>query len=140
MYVPTNMSTAMRLRRLAPLPLRITLGIIMTAHGQPKMFGEARQAFPTFVESIGVPQSGRVAQMIALLEFAGGIAIIGGFLTRFFALLFAGQFLFIVFRMKWSKGLVEGFEFDLALLGGFLALALAGGGAGSLDEVLLRRR
>ncbi|MDI3339596.1 MAG: DoxX family protein [Sphaerobacter sp.] len=128
-----------RIAALAPLPLRIILGIIMIAHGHQKVFGEARQGFEGAVESLGVPEPGLVARLVSFLEFVGGLALIAGFLTRPIALLFSGQFLFIVFRMKWSKGLVPGYEYDLALLGSFLTLAMLGGGAGSLDEVLWQR-
>lgn len=128
-------AVAMQLAQLAPLPLRIGLGVIMVTHGQQKVFGEAKEQFPGFVESLGVPEAGTVAKAISYLEFLGGLAIIGGLFTRVVSLLFAGQFLYILFRMKFSKGF-SGYEFDLALLCGFIGLALTGGGAGSLDEAL----
>lgn len=61
-----------------------------------------------------------------------------GLFTRPIALLFAGQFAYITFKMKFNKGF-SAYEHDLALLGGFLSLVLAGGGAGSLDRVLFGR-
>jgi putative oxidoreductase len=110
----------------------------MVTHGQQKVFGEAKEQFPGFVESLRVPEAGIVAKAISNLEFFGGMAIIGGLFTRIIALMFAGQFLYILFRMKFSKGF-SGYEFDLALLCGFLGLALTGGGAGSRDEALFGR-
>ncbi|MBX6343259.1 MAG: DoxX family protein, partial [Thermomicrobiaceae bacterium] len=107
---------ARRLAEIAPLPLRVTLGIIMVSHGQQKVFGEAKQQFPTFVESLGVPEAGLVAKVVSNLEFFGGLALIVGLMTRLVALLFTGEFLYILFRMKWSQGF-RGFEFDLSLLG-----------------------
>lgn len=127
-----------RMMRLAPLPLRITAGLIMMKHGQPKMFGEAKESFPGAVESLGVPQAETVARAISGLEFFGGLAIMAGLFTRPLSLLFAGQFGYIVFKMKFDKGF-SAYEFDLALLGSFLSLLLTGGGAGSLDRVLFGR-
>lgn len=131
-----NIPLVLRAARLSPLPLRLTLGIIMLVHGHEKTLGESRETFPAFVQSLGVPQGERLGRFVSVLEFIGGLALIAGLFTRLVSVLFTGMFLFILFRMKWSKGLVEGYEFDLALLGGFVSLALLGGGAGSLDEVL----
>lgn len=131
-----QLSTTRRILDLAPLPLRITLGIIMVAHGHQKVFGEAKDQFPGAIESLGLPQHQAVARGVSSLEFFGGLALIAGIATRLVALLFSGQFLFIIFRMKWTKGLVQGYEFDLALLGGFLSLLLLGGGSGSVDDAL----
>lgn len=129
-------STVQQLLNLAPLPLRLSLGIIMIAHGHQKQFGESKDQFPQMVESLGIPRARMVASVVSGLEFFGGLALICGLLTRITALGFAAEFLYIVFNLKWDRGLVQGFEFDLALLGGFLSLALLGGGAGSLDEIL----
>lgn len=127
-----------RMLQFAPLPLRITAGLIMMKHGQPKMFGEAKESFPGAVESLGVPQAETVAKAISGLEFFGGLAIMAGLFTRPLSLLFAGQFGYIVFRMKFDKGF-SAYEFDLALLGAFLSLMLTGGGSSSLDRVLFGR-
>lgn len=133
-------SLAQRLTKLAPIPLRIILGIIMVAHGHQKVFEQPQDQLPQALEAMGVPAPDRVARFVSSLEFFGGLALIAGLFTRLIALLFAGQFLFIVFRMKWTKGLVPGYEYDLALLGGFLSLAMLGGGSGSLDELLFEQR
>lgn len=121
---------------LAPLPLRIGLGIIMVSHGQPKVFGESKEHFPGTVESLGVPAPEKMARLVGYLELFGGLALIAGFLTRLIAFLFVGEFGFVILRVKWSKGLMQGYEFDLSLLAGFLSLVLLGAGAGSLDRLL----
>ena len=133
-------SLVQRSATLAPIPLRIILGIIMVAHGHQKVFEQPKDQLPGALESMGVPAPERVARFVSGLEFFGGLALLAGIFTRPIALLFAGQFLFIVFRMKWTKGLVPGYEYDLALLAGFLSLALMGGGSGSLDELLFEQR
>lgn len=135
-----NATQTRRMVNLAPLPLRLTLGIIMAAHGRPKVFGEAKESFPGVIESLGLPKHQQIARGVSNLEFFGGLALIIGAFTRGVAFLFSAQFIFIVARLKWSKGLVEGYEFDLALLGGFLSLLLMGGGTGSLDDLLRHRR
>jgi putative oxidoreductase len=107
----------------------------MMKHGQPKLFGEAKESFPGVVASLGVHQSNAVAKGISGLEFFGGLAVMAGLFTRPVALLFTGEFTYITFKMKFDKG-SSSYEFDLVLLGAFLSLLLTGGGAGSLDRVL----
>ncbi len=127
-----------RMIRLAPLPLRVTYGLIMMVHGQQKLFGESKESFADVVASLGVPQAQTVAKGVSILEFFGGLALIAGLFTRPIALLLAGQFAYVTFKMKFNKGF-SAYEFDLALLGGLLSLVLTGGGAGSLDRVLSGR-
>jgi putative oxidoreductase len=120
---------------ISPLPLRIALGLIMINHGQQKVFGASKEQFPEVVASLGVPEPRLVAKGVSALEFFGGLALMAGLGTRPVALFFTGEFLYITFRVKFSQGF-SAFEYDLALLGGFLSLALTGGGAGSLDRVI----
>jgi putative oxidoreductase len=72
-----------RLQPLALMVLRVVLGIVMIAHGYPKVFG-GLQRHVHFVASLGLP--GWLAYLSALAEFGGGILIIAGLLTRLSAL------------------------------------------------------
>jgi putative oxidoreductase len=147
------------LQDLGLLAMRLIVGGIFAAHGYPKLFGGPEkevhpavrqylgqgfaqsvqhgspQQFAATVERVGAPQPMAMAWFVALLEFAGGIMLALGWLTRPVALLLAGEMAFAVAKVHWRNGLVGqgGFEFPLALLGSCLALLGTGPGAISLD-------
>jgi len=137
-----------RLARSAPPPdvglavLRLVTGTIFAAHGAQKLFvfgiAGATQAFA----EMGVPMPQITAPLITGLELIGGIALILGLLTRVFGLALAADMLGAILIVKLGSGLFApaGFELELALLGGALALALAGAGDFSVDRVVTHRR
>ncbi len=114
------------------LALRLVLGAIFIAHGWPKIknLKGTAEAF----RGMGFRPGRFWATLIALLEFVGGIALLLGFLTQIFALLFALEFVVIILKVKRKKGLVEGYEFDLLILAALLALVTLGGGSISADS------
>ena len=122
--------------------LRLVVGAIFIAHGAQKLFvfglGGATGAFG----QMGVPLPAVTAPLVAFVEFFGGIALVLGLLTRLAALgvaaVAAGAILFV--KLAGGFFAPNGFEFELALLGGALALALAGAGAFSIDHAIARRR
>src|SRR5438132_1062974 len=91
----------------------IRLGVAFTfiLHGYPKLFG---------------PKPGPKG----FAGYVGGVCILLGFLTRFWALVGAIEFLAIILKVKWSKGFLisnEGWEWDWAILMMLLSLpALVG--------------
>jgi putative oxidoreductase len=89
---------------------------------------------------MGVPLPGVIGPAIAFLEFLGGIALVLGLVTRPVALLIAFDMLGAITLVQIRKGLIGGYEFELSLLGGALALALAGAGEYSLDRILAARK
>ncbi|MGC9968682.1 MAG: DoxX family protein [Minisyncoccia bacterium] len=118
---------------LGVLALRLALGVIFLAHGWPKL----RHLQQTAVEFDGLGfKPGRFwGTLVALLESFGGIALILGFYTQTFAVLFALEFIAIVVRKLIKKQpFVGGWELDLLVLTAFLVLALNGGGAYSFDR------
>ncbi|HEY4384717.1 MAG TPA: DoxX family protein [Ktedonobacteraceae bacterium] len=112
--------------RLAPLPLRLILGIIFISHGIMKF-----TALASTVHSfghIGIPLPTIAVPIIALIELIGGIALILGLGSRMFALLLALDMLVAILTVKLAMGLVGGYEFELSLIAGLLTLILSGPG------------
>lgn len=107
--------------------MRVLLGILFMAHGISKFqigLGNAAGWFG----SIGLPES--AAYVVAYLELIGGIALIIGFATRYFAIGFMVMLVGAIITVKLPVGLLgnaqmAGYELDLALLvmAGYLAIA-----------------
>jgi putative oxidoreductase len=134
------------------LILRLTLGIVFFPHGAQKLFGwfggsGLSGTLDHFTQQMGLPLA--VAALVIAAEFLGSLGLIVGFLTRIAAFgiasVMAGA-IFLVhlpygFFMNWfGNKSGEGFEFHLLAIGMALALMIRGGGAGSIDLLLSRKR
>ena len=126
------------LERLAVLILRLFLGFVFVMHGSQKLLGAfGGSGVPGFAGQLakyGIEPHLLWAWVVAITEFVGGICILFGFLTRFWAaglvidMTVAVVKVHLVNGFFWTKG---GFEFVLTL--GIIALVLLMTGPGSLS-------
>ncbi len=115
-----------------PLFLRLILGAIFIVHGYPKLFknfgGTAK-----FFESLGIKPGKLWALVVGLTEFVGGIFLIAGFLVQLVALAAVIDMAVAIWKVKWSHGFKDGYEFELTLLVIALSLLVLGSGAYAID-------
>ena len=122
----------------AILILRLALGLILVAHGWPKI-KDLKQNGANF-NGMGFKPGMFWGTVAAVLEFFGGIAIIIGLYTIPFAFLLAGQFVVIII-WKWAKGMpltgANGWELDLIILAALVVLIALGAGPYAFDRIFL---
>lgn len=148
------------MKSLGLFVLRLVIGGLFVIHGYPKLFGGTGkgeevsestkqvlgegfvgqmeqggiQNVTGFMGSLGLPNATAAAWAISLSEFVGGIALIFGFKTRPMALALAFSQAVAINKVHASEGLVGGYEYNIALIGGTTALAIAGPGKIALDR------
>jgi putative oxidoreductase len=117
------------------------VGAVFLAHGLLKMFGMGFAGTANFMGASGIPFPELAAAVVMTLEILGGLAIMFGCFTRWFAIPLAFDMLVavIVVRIKGGFFSPDGAEFELTLLGACLTLALLGSGGVSVDEIIRRR-
>lgn len=130
------------------LVLRIALGSVIWMHGAQKLLGifggyGFSGTMDFFTKTMGLPWI--IALLVILGEFFGGIGLILGIGTRFFALYTGIILLFAMFLVHWENGFFmnwfgnqkgEGIEFFILFLSISVTLILNGGGKYSLDSFL----
>jgi putative oxidoreductase len=126
------------------VPLRLTLGIIMIAHGAQKVFGYwGGKGFSAFIQNdppFAFMRPGWLwMSAAALAELVGGLFVLLGLLTRLGALSIAAVMLVAMIGVHWGAFFMSnrGVEYTVALLGMALALVIAGGGQASIDRMLM---
>jgi len=122
----------------ALLSIRIATALFFIAHGYAKFFGEmGLDGFAGMLTGLGFPMVGLFAFLVAFAELFGGIAILLGIMTRFWAFWLA----VISFVAWWTvKGFNIGAEggLDVLALGLTIALIFAGPGVMSLSAKFKR--
>jgi putative oxidoreductase len=128
---------------LGLLILRLVVGLTVAAHGAQKLFGwfggPGMSKWTQSVERLRIRPAQPWAWVAALSEFGGGLLLALGLLSPLGSLAIVGTMLVAIATVHLSKGFwvtKGGYEFNLALIGGAVALALTGPGAYSLDNAL----
>ena len=122
-----------------PAVLRLAIGAIFVAHGAQKLFGiwggGGIDGTTAFFTQLGLSPAQPLAILVGVVEFAGGLLLIGGVLTLFAALALTIDMLVAVWKVHLAGGffLPAGFEFNLALIAALVSLMLTGPGALSID-------
>jgi len=126
---------------IAPLILRVGLGLALIPHGAQKLFGwfggYGLQGTGQWMESIGLQPGLLMAALAGGAEFFGGLALLLGVLTRPAAALTAFTMLVAIFSVHWSSGFFlsnGGYEYGFVLLIASVSLLVSGGGRVSLDR------
>ena len=122
--------------------LRVVVGIVFLVHGGQKVFVYGFAGVQGAFGHMGIPMPAIAGPFIALLELVGGIALVVGILTRWFAILFAIEMLVAILKIHLRGGffMPSGIEFALTLLAASVALAMSGPGAVSVDRVVASKR
>ena len=122
---------------LALLLVRAVVGVTFLLHGLDKL-GDLNGT-EQFFDGLGIPAPALMAPLVAVLETAGGIALIVGAITPVFALALAGDMLVAALTTHVENGFFAangGYELVLLLGVASAALVLAGAGRFSLDAAL----
>ena len=132
------------------LIVRLSLGVIFFAHGAQKLFGwfggpGLKGTIGYFQSSLNVPPA--LTVLAVLTECFGGVAVFAGILTRLAALGLIVVMLIAIAKVHWPHGFFlnfslqpgkgHGLEYNFALIGMALALLVGGGGALSIDRLIL---
>jgi putative oxidoreductase len=128
---------------LGLLIVRLVIGLALAAHGAQKLlgwFGGAGIAgMGAFLEQLGFRPGRLHAALAGIAETVGGLLLAVGLFTPLAAAALIGVMVVAVVSMHWSKGFFVqngGFEYNLAIAAGALAVAFTGPGAFSLDRLL----
>lgn len=120
---------------LAFLPLRLGVGIMMFHAGAKKLFGAfggpGLEGFSGYMEKLGLEPAMLMAVLAAGAEFFGGLFLIIGFMTRFWALSIVVTMAVAAFVAH--AGDIDGMRLPLILMLASLTLVIGGAGKLSVD-------
>jgi putative oxidoreductase len=123
---------------------RVLLSSIFVLSGYGKLMGLA--AFAASLEKNGVPFASTLAPVGACVEFFGGLAILLGIEIRYAALLMVAFVIVatLISHRFWElqdaarQAQMSNFMKNVAIMGGFVVLHVAGGGRYALERIWRR--
>lgn len=127
-----------KMRDLAPLVLRVAVGLVFTMHGWQKLQGGV-PFVAGFLTQLGFPAPELFAVLLIAAELGGGILLILGLYTHWAAkvIAFVALVAFATVHMKNGFFLsTGGFEFIMVLFAAALSIMITGPGKWSLDKKL----
>jgi putative oxidoreductase len=124
------------------LVLRLVVGALFIGHGTQKLFGwfggYGVEGTGGFMESLGYRPGKRFAVLGGVAEAGGGLLLFLGLLTPLAAALIIGTMINAIFSVHVQNGVWaqdNGYEFPLVMAVAAAAIALADGGAASMDRI-----
>ena len=128
---------------VAPMIIRLALGIIFMAHGAQKLFGAfggpGMGGMAQFLGSLGVRPGAFWAWVVALAEFFGGLGILLGLLTGVASIVIIIDMLVAIALVHGKNGFFitnTGYEYNVALILMALSLVFSGPGPLALDRLI----
>ena len=124
------------------LVLRIALGAVFIAHGGQKLFMAGFDGTAKMLANMGVPASGVIGPLLAIVEPLAGACVLLGLFTRFAGLAIAIDMFSAIMLFHRHNGffIPMGIEFVMMNCAAGFALAALGAGPFSIDHLLARRR
>ncbi len=122
-----------KVKSLAPIPLRLALGIIFLIHGFEKLFVITPDVLATSIAMQGFKLPLFLAWIVSLLEFFGGVLLIIGFFTRCVAFFLGLEVIFKLVLTYQKAGFSQGFEYLIVVIASLIALLFSGPGFFSID-------
>ena len=121
---------------ITDLVIRIVVGVMFLMHVWGKFNAGAARIAGGFATNYGLPMPGLFAYTAMGLELVGGVCLIVGLFTRFFAAALAvemGIALLVAHLPKGYSAGAGGFEYVLLIGVALLMIAMRGGGPYSVD-------
>lgn len=121
------------------LLIRLTAGLLLIAHGWPKLMAGVGPTAANALAKRGIEPSEPLAVVLITLETLGGLCVALGLFTRFWAAAITIEMAVIVYHHLPAFGWTQrGYEYPLMWGLIMFAIALRGGGPYSLDRRLGR--
>ena len=128
---------------LALLIVRVVVGVIFMAHGSQKMFGMF--GGPGLQATVQMFGGGPLGYLVSIGEFFGGVGLVFGFLSRFSAAALVVIMIGAIMNVHGKNGFflsfvdpkLNGFEYNLSLIGNLLPILLCGPGCFSIGRFFL---
>ncbi|MDK2971089.1 MAG: putative oxidoreductase [Candidatus Sumerlaeota bacterium] len=139
LYLPDRLLA--RRADLGLLTLRIAVGVIFAAHGASKLFDKGVGNVAKGFDGLGIPLPAISAYLATFTEFAGGLMVIAGVLTRWISvpLAFTMVVAFLFVHKDGGFFLPKGAEYVFFLFLTTVSLLFTGAGRYSVDALLMKK-
>ena len=137
------MANIYKFRQWSLTLLRIALGFIFAYHGYLKLFAPGGfKGTVAFFAAIGIPLPLYSALLVSIVEFAGGIFLIAGFLAKWSSMVLIVDMLVALFKVHLKNGFLVGkggYEFVIILLAGLIVILSSGPGKLALGKLFKKK-